>query len=174
MKFISEIETPRLLARQMLPDDFGNMCQMNRDPQVMATLGGPRTEEETRVLFQANLDHFERHGYGLWILFSKPSSVGDESLFVGRCGLRNVFVGGHDEIEIGYALMPEFWNQGLATEIAQASVNVAFNDLGLSELVSFTLPTNLASRRVMEKCGLTFERDIVWKDLPHVLYRLKR
>ena len=71
-------------------------------------------------------------------------------------------------------LMPEFWGQGLATEIAQASIGIAFNELGLSDVVSFTLPTNLASRRVMEKCGLTFERDIEWKDLPHVLYRLKR
>jgi [ribosomal protein S5]-alanine N-acetyltransferase len=157
----------------MRSDDLGNMCQMNRNPQVMATLGGPRTDEETRVLLQANLDHFERHGYGLWILFSK-SSGGGESSFVGRGGLRNVFIGGHDEVEIAYALMPEFWNQGLASEIATASVNIAFKDLGLKELVCFTLTTNQASQRVMEKAGFIFERDTVWADLPHVLYRLKR
>jgi ribosomal-protein-alanine N-acetyltransferase len=174
MKSIPDFETARLTARQMLPSDFGEMCQMNRNPQVMATLGGPRTGEQTRELFQANLDHFERHGYGLWMFYSKPASAGAESLFVGRGGLRNVFVGGRDEVEVGYALMPQFWGRGLATEIAAASVNVAFAQLGLPELVSFTLPTNLASRRVMKKCGFTFERDIVWKELPHVLYRLER
>jgi ribosomal-protein-alanine N-acetyltransferase len=174
MKSIENIETDRLFARQMLPSDFGEMCRMNKNPQVMATLGGPRTDEQTRELFQANLDHFECHGYGLWMFFSKPARADAESLFVGRGGLRNVFVGGHDEVEVGYAVMPEFWGQGLATEIAAASVNVAFTQLGLTDLVSFTLPTNFASRRVMEKCGFTFERDIVWKDLPHVLYRLKQ
>jgi len=83
-------------------------------------------------------------------------------------------VEGIEETEIGYALMPEFWGECLATEIASASVRVASRHLNTRELVAFTLPTNLASRRVMEKCGFAFERDIVWKDLPHVLYRLRR
>jgi ribosomal-protein-alanine N-acetyltransferase len=169
MKKLDTLETDRLLARRIQPDDFDLLRQLHQNPQVAATLGGLRSDEEVREMLARHVDHWNRHGFGLWLWHTRA-----DGSFVGRGGLHSVFVGGHDEIEIGYALMPEFWNQGLATEIAQASVNVAFNDLGLSELVSFTLPTNLASRRVMEKCGLSFERDIVWKDLPHVLYRLKR
>jgi RimJ/RimL family protein N-acetyltransferase len=120
-------------------------------------------------MLTAYLDHWQQVGFGLWMWFSKT-----DGRFVGRGGVRPIFVEGHDEIEIAYALMPEFWNQGLATEIAAASVKVAFDELGLAELVCFTLPTNIASRRVMEKCGFALERDIVWKDLPHVFYRLKR
>ena len=141
---------------------------MYQNDEVTATLGGKRTAEQVREYLDDQLVHFARHGYGFWMFHSKA-----DGRFVGRGGLRNMFVGGNDEIEVGYALMPEFWRQGLATEIAQASVQIGFAKLELPELVSFTLPTNIASRRVMEKVGFVFERDIVFKELPHVLYRLK-
>jgi ribosomal-protein-alanine N-acetyltransferase len=66
----------------------------------------------------------------------------------------------------------ERWGEGLATEVARELVRVAFDDVGLPDVVAFTLPTNVASQRVMQKAGLELERDIVWADLPHVLYRL--
>ena len=70
--------------------------------------------------------------------------------------------------------MSAFWGMGLATELARESVRVGFAVLGRAELVSFTLPTNLRSRRVMEKAGFRHERDFAWAGLPHVLYRLRR
>ncbi|HWY86280.1 MAG TPA: GNAT family N-acetyltransferase, partial [Gemmataceae bacterium] len=78
-----------------------------------------------------------------------------------------------DEIELGYGLLTEFWGQGLATELAAASVRAAFDALKVPEIVSFALPTNKASRRVMEKVGFQYEKEVVWADLPHVLYRLR-
>ena len=96
-----------------------------------------------------------------------------DSQFVGRGGLRRVVIDGKDEVEVGYGLMPEFWGQGLATELAVASVRVGFEVLKLPDVVSFTLPTNKKSRRVMEKAGFQYEKDVVWADLPHVLYRLR-
>ena len=69
--------------------------------------------------------------------------------------------------------MPERWSQGIATELGAASLEVAFGPLALPDVVSFTLPDNLASRRVMEKLGFRFERDTVYAGLPHVLYRLR-
>ena len=75
-------------------------------------------------------------------------------------GLRHVTIGGREEVEVGYGLRAEFWGQGLATELASASVRVAFEILGLPELVSFTLPTNRASRRVMEKVGMSVVESI--------------
>ena len=134
----------------------------------MATLGGVRSDEETRQMLAAYLEHWQRHGFGLWMFFSKH-----DGKFVGRGGVRHIEIDSRDEVEVAYALMPKFWNQGLATEIAAASVRIAFQQLDLAELVCFTLPTNTASRRVMEKCGFQFERGFIWKSLPHVLYRLK-
>lgn len=166
---IENIETARLIGRRIRADDFDLLHQMHCNPAVMATLGGLRSEDESRQTLTRFLDDWRRDGFGLWILHAKS-----DRRFVGRGGVRRVFVGGNDEVEAGYALIPEYWGQGLATEIATAAVRIAFKQLDLSNLVAFTLPTNLASRRVMEKCGFAFERDIVWKDLPHVLYRLRR
>jgi ribosomal-protein-alanine N-acetyltransferase len=166
---IENIETARLIGRRIREDDFALLHEMHSNPEVMATLGGLRSKEETRKTLTRYLDDWRHDGFGLWILNAKS-----DGRFVGRGGVRRVFVGGNDEAEAGYALMPEYWGQGIATEIANAAVRIALTHLGLSNLVAFTLPTNLASRRVMEKCGFVFERDIVWKDLPHVLYRLRR
>lgn len=163
---ISTFRTARLSAERLRPEHLADLCRMYQDPQVMATLGGPRSEEQTQKYLQDALDHWERHGFGIWVLRDP-----DGGRFAGRAGLRRLQVSGNDEVEVLYALMPEFWGKGLATEIAQALVRIAFERLGLAEVVSFTLPTNRASQRVMEKAGLRFERDIVHAGLPHVLYR---
>ena len=69
-------------------------------------------------------------------------------------------------------MVADRWGQGLATEMAEAAVDAALRKLQLASLVAFTLPSNKASSRVMEKVGFSYERDIVYADLPHVLYRL--
>ena len=73
---------------------------------------------------------------------------------------------------MGWAVVPQRWGQGLATEMGHLSVHVAFDHLGLDELVAFTLKTNAASEQVMRKLGFHYERDIEYAGLPHVLYRL--
>jgi [ribosomal protein S5]-alanine N-acetyltransferase len=163
---IENIETARLVGRRIQSGDLPLIREMHSNPRVMATLGGLRTDEESQEFFAAHVERWQRDGYGPWMWYAKA-----DGQFVGRGGLRKSIVEGTEETEVGYALLPEFWGQGLATEIAQASVQTAFMGLGLRDVVAFTLPTNLASRRVMEKCGFVFHRDIVWKDLPHVLYR---
>ncbi len=162
-------QTKRLSARPIQADDFRLLSQMHQNPQVMATLGGLRTDEETRQFLDSQLEHWRARHFGLWMFFSR-----DDGQFVGRGGLKHVQIEGQDEVEVGYALWPQFWNRGLATELATASVKCAFTELDLAHLVCFTLPTNFASRRVMEKCGFRFDRDFIWKQLPHVLYRLRR
>ena len=66
--------------------------------------------------------------------------------------------------------MPEFWRRGFATEMSRAILEAA-TSLGITDIVAFTLPTNLGSRGVMEKVGFTYQRDFIWADLPHVMYR---
>jgi Acetyltransferase (GNAT) domain len=114
----------------------------------------------------AKVMHWDRYGFGQWLLRERITGA-----MVGRGGLQLTFVAGCNEVEVGWAIIPERWGQGLATELAVAAVEVAFDDLGVGELVAFTLPDNIASRRVMEKAGFTYERAIVHFGLPHVLYR---
>jgi [ribosomal protein S5]-alanine N-acetyltransferase len=112
------------------------------------------------------LDHWERYGFGLWLLRDRGTGAA-----VGRGGLQHTSVGGEDEIEAGWAISPERWGEGLATELALTCVAVAFEQLELEEIVAFTLPTNLASRRVMEKSGFAYEGEVTHEGLVHVLYR---
>jgi RimJ/RimL family protein N-acetyltransferase len=164
---LEELHTPRLLLVRMGAADLEDFCRMHRDPRVMATLGGIRSDDVTVAVFQRLVAHWEQHGFGWWTI--RDLATGR---FAGRGGLRHVIVGGREEVEIGYGLLPDFWGRGLATELATASAQSGFVTLGRQELVGFTLPTNLASRRVLEKAGFRYERDIVYAELPHVLYRL--
>jgi ribosomal-protein-alanine N-acetyltransferase len=70
-------------------------------------------------------------------------------------------VGGNDEVELAYVLMAEYWGKGLATEMARAILAVAFERLGMTDLVCFTLTTNRTSQRVMEKARFEHEREVV-------------
>ncbi len=149
--------------------DLDDLTGIYADPLVTATLGGIRDAEWVRQYLNNQMAHWERHGFGFWTMRDP-----DTGTFVGRGGLRHATIEGQIAIEVGYGLIPQFWGSGLATELACESVRVAFAELHLDELVCFTLPTNLASRRVMEKAGFRYERDIIYADLPHVLCRLTR
>jgi RimJ/RimL family protein N-acetyltransferase len=161
---IEHLATERLRLDRLRASDEADMCRMHAEASVMRTLGGLRSEEQTRDYLQKNLEHWEQHGYGLWILRSR-----DGGRFIGRSAIRHVHVGGNDEL--GYGLMPEHWGRGFATEAARALVKHAFASLGLATLVAFTLTDNRASRRVMIKAGGAYERDVVHAGQPHVLYR---
>jgi [ribosomal protein S5]-alanine N-acetyltransferase len=158
--------TPRLTATPLAADDLDILYTMHRDPVVMATLGGVRTDERTREYLAENLAHWSRNGFGLWMFRDRATGA-----FVGRGGIRQIVLEHGPEIEVAYALMPHTWGKGLATEIAAACIGLAFGPLGLRDLVAFTLPDNHASRRVMEKTGFRYEREFTHHDLPHVLYR---
>lgn len=158
--------TARMHLHRMRPEDYEDLLRMYQDPVVMATLGGVRSAEMTRNNLNLSIAHWEEHGFGWWTL--REPAIGQ---FIGRGGLRRMNVDGRDQIEVGYGLVSEFWGRGLATELAREAVRLAFAELDFPELVSFTLPTNHGSRRVMEKAGFRYERDIVHAGLPHVLYR---
>ncbi|MBA3662407.1 MAG: GNAT family N-acetyltransferase [Gammaproteobacteria bacterium] len=165
---IDSFTTDRLIAEKIKHNDLDKFFIMHKNLQLMATLGGVRSEEQTRANFAWNLSQWQDNGFGLWLFYLKTTKE-----WIGRAGLRRVMVNGHEEIELGYALMPQFWKLGLATEMAKASTEIAFEVIRLDNIVSFTLTTNKTSQRIMEKAGFQYEREIIHADLPHVLYRMK-
>jgi RimJ/RimL family protein N-acetyltransferase len=166
---LDRLETERLVGERLREEHFAYQRAMDSDPDVMATLGGVRSENESWEQLRSGLEHWERYGFGPWVFHARETG---EAL--GGAALRHVEIEGRDEVEVGYGLVPDFWGQGLAAELARESVRVGFEVLGLPDLVSFTLPTNSRSRRVMEKAGFRYERDVEHAGLPHVLYRLRR
>jgi [ribosomal protein S5]-alanine N-acetyltransferase len=169
---IERLETDRMILERLCLEHAPEQLELLLDPRVGATLW-PRAElpTEADVLdgLAAKIDHWNRHGFGMWLLRDRETGA-----MVGRGGLQYTYTAGLNDVEAGWAIVPERWGQGLATELAHACVEVGFEQLDLLEIVAFTLPTNVASRRVMEKSGFGYERDIVHADLPHVLYRRRR
>jgi RimJ/RimL family protein N-acetyltransferase len=166
--FPARVETARLVLSRPTDADLTELTVMHSDPRVMATLGGLPTPEQREAMHRRLFGFWQRDGFGWWVARTT------DGRFVGRGGVRRAPVGGSEEFEVGYGLVPTFWGQGLATELARESVQVAFEVMRVPDLVCFTLPTNLGSRRVMEKAGFRFAGEVEHAGLLHVLYRLRR
>ena len=167
---IATLTTARLLAEAISPLHFHELYRLHSDPQVMKTLsadGKPLSESATREQIEQNVDHWRQQGFGLWV-FSRKS----DGVFIGRGGLKTYRIDGRDAIGLAYAVMPDYWNRGFATEMAEASLDVGFGHLGCAEIGSWTLPINPASQRVMEKLGFLYERNSEFAGLLHRFYRL--
>jgi ribosomal-protein-alanine N-acetyltransferase len=166
---IQSLRTDRLLLERMRPEDADDMIAMQQDDRFVEAFGHRSTPEHVRGFVSRSVELWERLGYGLWTVRDQETGA-----FVGRGGIQPVSIDGVEEVELGYAFLPEWWGRGLATEMSRTALEVGFERLELPDIVAFTMPTNLRSRHVMEKLRFTFERQFVWVGKPHVLYRLTR
>jgi RimJ/RimL family protein N-acetyltransferase len=165
---MNRLVTARLIAERLDERDLPDLVALHLDPDVSRYLGGIRSAEATRAYLAANLVHWDRHGFGLWI-WRTPDGA-----FVGRAGIRPLTVEGVPEIEIAYALARGAWGQGYAGEITERLVEHALERLALPSLVGVVTVDHGASRRVLERAGFAFEREVVHAGEPCALYRLNR
>jgi len=175
-----ELRTNRLLLRRWRPEDREPFAALNADPRVMEHFPAVLSREESDALAARMETHFDGHGFGRWAV-----EIVGVTPFAGFVGLsiphfQAPFV---PCVEIGWRLATDFWGRGYATEGAKAALAFGFYELGLKEIISFTVPENLRSRRVMEKIGMTYDpKDDFDHPLlpaghplrPHVLYRAVR
>ena len=174
---MTELRTPRLLLRPWRDTDLAPFAALNADPEVRRWFAGTLTREESDALAAHIQEHIATHGFGFW-----AAEVPGTTPFIGFVGLKHVTfaVPFAPAVEIGWRLARAHWGQGYATEAARAALAHAFGPLGLPEVVSFAVPGNLLSRRVMERIGMRHdpEDDFDHPALPeghpfrrHVLYR---
>ncbi len=180
VKRARELRTDRLRLRRWLPADRDPFAAMNADPAVMEYFPATLSREESDALATRIEAHFDRHGFGLWAV-----EIPGVAPFAGFVGLSVPAFNAHFTpcVEIGWRLAVEQWGRGYATEAARAVLTFGFESLGLSEIVSFTVPGNLPSRRVMERIGMAHDPADDF-DLPtppeghpfrrHVLYRMAK
>lgn len=173
------LTTARLYLRPWRPEDLPYFAALNADPRVMEHFPKVLTSEESQRQAAAVAAQFHTHGFGAWAV--EVPGVAD---FVGFVGLSIPTFEAHFTpcVEIGWRLACEHWGRGYATEAARAAVECGLGQLGLEEIVAFTVPANWRSIRVMEQLGMTRSAadDFDHPRLPpghplrrHVLYRLK-
>ena len=158
-----------MVFERLRPEHAAEIHRMHRDAEQMALLGGVRTLEQTTAYMERNLAHWDEFGYGIWLLRDITTNEA-----IGRTLLRHLDIDGVDEVETGYGFFPAYWGRGLATEATLTCLDYGWRLLNLQSIVAITLPINARSRRVMEKTGMTYEREIVREGATHVLYRAVR
>lgn len=174
------VTSARLVLRRWRPQDREGFARLNADARVMEFFPAALARDESNQMADRIEAHFEQHGFGPY-----AAELVEERGFIGYIGLAIPEFQAHFTpcVEILWRLAAEYWGRGLATEGARAVVEHAFGELGMSELVSFTVPANVRSRRVMEKLGMTHDPadDFDHPGLPaghslrrHVLYRLRK
>jgi RimJ/RimL family protein N-acetyltransferase len=166
------IRTEHLVLRRWTDADRPAFFDLNSDPVVMATIGPVMDRAQSDGLMDRIEAGFDVRGFGLWCVELDGTSIGFTGLTVPWF---------RDGVEIGWRIRSAWWGHGYAPEAARAVLPVAFDDVGLDELISFTVATNHRSRRVMEKIGMTrdaagdFDHPSAPEGSPlraHVLYRL--
>jgi RimJ/RimL family protein N-acetyltransferase len=177
---IPEVRTARLLLRGWRDADRPSFAALNADPEVMRHFPAPLSKAASDRLVDAFIESWEERGFGQWAVERAA-----DGQFLGFTGLsRPSFEAPFmPAVEVGWRLAREAWGQGYATEAARAALVFGFETLQLDEIVSFTVPANVRSTRVMARIGMThdpaddFDHPKLPDDHPlrrHVLYRLRR
>jgi RimJ/RimL family protein N-acetyltransferase len=168
------IETERLLLEPVHTNRSEAFVTLTADPETMRywSAGGAFSRDVAERNFAAALARTQEHGFGRRWIVAKESGVvlgfADTKYFGESCDDVSP-----DEVEIGWMLTPAAWGKGYATEAGSAVRDEAFERLGFESIVAVHHPANAASGRVIEKLGMSFERDVVARDgWPYRLYRL--
>jgi RimJ/RimL family protein N-acetyltransferase len=180
MADVPVLDTERLVLRGWRDADREPFAALNSDPAVMEHFPGTLDPAESDALVDRILERWAADGLGLWAIERR-----EDGAFLGFAGLAAPTFEAPftPAMEIGWRLARSAWGRGYATEAARAVLDYAFDVLGFEEIVSFTVPANARSRRVMERLGMTHDQadDFDHPRFPpghpirrHVLYRLRR
>lgn len=146
--------TPRLQLHELTPGDAGFIVELLNDPDFLRHIGDRqvRTADDARAYLAAGpMASYAAHGFGLWRV--ELTATGES---VGMCGLlRRPTL---PDADLGYAFLPAFRGQGLASEAAAATLRFGFEQAGLPRILAIVSPGNAGSIRLLEKLGLAFDR----------------
>ena len=177
------IETERLYLRQWQASDFAIFAAMNGDPEVMKYFPKLLSAKVSDIIASKCQQLIEDNGWGFWALSLKEGSNKNDA-FIGFVGLNQT----HADmsfapcVEVAWRLRKEFWGQGYATEAARASLDFAFSELALEEVVAFTAVINKRSQLLMKRIRMTDTQNNFYHPAlesnhllaEHVLYKITR
>ena len=162
---MSVLTTERLTLRPFTTDDLDVHAALYADPEVTRWLSdGPWLGDAARARSERSvrrfIAHWKDHGFGVW-------AVEHRGQFLGQCGLNTL---DNDEVEILWALDRTSWGHGFATEAARAALRYGFDVVGLNRVIALARPENGQSRRIMDKLGMRWEKDVEAFGRPAVYY----
>ena len=166
------VTTERLLLRPFEMDDRPAYEQIRAKPEVARYLPGgvaaaEHAAERARQTMQVFTQHWQEHDFGPWAIIEKQTAG-----LIGHCGLR--FLPEFDAVEVLYALDTLAWGKGFATEAAQAALDYGWTELDLQKIIALALPENSSSRRVMERVGMRYVKNVTFLGYDVVYYELQR
>lgn len=171
-----EIETRRLKLRPITLTDLPALARLWSEPDVMKYLptGEARSLEETQVELDYMVNHWQVHGFGVWVVTHKETHA-----FLGYCGLQHLHqepggvtaeaLAGKSDVEVVAGLAKPYWKQGIAAEATQAALRYGFETVRLARVVAAIHPDNAASRHILQKdMGLKSDETLdYYGDCPH-------
>ena len=160
-------ETERLVFRPFEPGEGQLIYSLNEDPEITRYTGDPvrDLDHAEEILREVILPQYSLYNHGRWAVHTKPGME-----FIGWCGLK--YRPELDEIDLGYRFMKQAWGKGYATEAAMASIKYGFEQLGMKRIVGRAMPGNIASIKVLEKCGMKFIGEELVDEHPALTYEL--
>ncbi|EJT04793.1 GNAT family N-acetyltransferase [Rhizobium sp. CCGE 510] len=155
--------TARLLLRAPALTDILFLTELFSQPELVAHRPVPRPDspEESAARLARDIGHWNDHGFGRWAVEADGALIGFGGVTVSK-----EFVG----LNLSYHLHPESWGQGYATELVRETLTFAFDDLRAERVIGLVRPINVASKRILEKCGFHLEREVMLHGAPTNMY----
>lgn len=163
------VESERLIFREFTLDDLPQLIDQRSDPDVSKYLGGSKLQnpEALAKRIRFYMSCYETHGFGMCAMLWRPTGE-----MIGSAGLQPL--DGTDEIEVGYSIVKDLWGKGIGTEAARAWLLHGFVDKGLERIVAVAHTENWASRRIMEKLGMVYEKTEFHYDAECAFYAISK
>lgn len=150
------LETERLCLREFDLNDTGFIIKLLNTPNWLAYIGDKNvrsTADAKKYLKEGAIKSYKENGYGLWLV-----QLRDSKNPIGMCGLVNRDT--LEDIDIGFAFLPEYVKMGYGFEIADATMKYAKHALKLKKIIGITDAKNVASIKLLNKIGLQFEKTV--------------
>ena len=163
------LQTNRLTLRPLLPGDAETLHHIYQSEGVLRYFPNPLPPplEIVQRFVTGQQAHWETHGYGDWGILPEGAQT-----IIGWVGMQ--YLPELNETEVGFLLDRPYWGKGYATEAAQASVCFGFKHFSLDHIIALVHSENLASQRVIEKCGMTYIETISLWGIELMRYRIER
>lgn len=160
-------ETDRLRVRHLTEENEDNFFLLHGDEEIMRYIRKPKTKAESdQMLSEILAGYSDEMLQGRWAAEEKQTGKYVGSFVIIPIPQQT------EKIQLGYALLKEFWGKGYATELTKAGLQFAFNRLGLVIVYAVTELPNIASQKVLLKCGFKVDSSFIEKDKSLLLFKI--